>query len=76
MSSLAALAAGVTDTQALIVPLMDARRQNVFAGVYQWVNGELINVVQDSHLPLTQLLEEVRVLRQRCVCRRGRRKIC
>ncbi|KRL39590.1 tRNA (adenosine(37)-N6)-threonylcarbamoyltransferase complex dimerization subunit type 1 TsaB [Lacticaseibacillus manihotivorans] len=67
VSSLAALAAGVTDTQALIVPLMDARRQNVFAGVYQWVNGELINVVQDSHLPLTQLLEEVRVLRQPAV---------
>ena len=67
VSSLAALAAGVTDTQALIVPLMDARRQNVFAGVYQWVKGELINVVEDAHLPLTQLLEEVLVLRQPAV---------
>ncbi len=67
ISSLATLAAGVGNTQALIVPLMDARRQNVFAGGYQWRAGELINVIQDAHLSLAQLLEEVRVLRQPAV---------
>ncbi|WP_461214379.1 tRNA (adenosine(37)-N6)-threonylcarbamoyltransferase complex dimerization subunit type 1 TsaB [Lacticaseibacillus sp. GG6-2] len=67
ISSLATLAAGVSGTQALIVPLMDARRKNVFAGGYQWVDGQLINVIQDAHISLAQLLEEVRVLRQPAV---------
>ncbi|WP_203624300.1 MULTISPECIES: tRNA (adenosine(37)-N6)-threonylcarbamoyltransferase complex dimerization subunit type 1 TsaB [unclassified Lacticaseibacillus] len=64
VSSLAALAAGAVGTTNLIVPIMDARRQNVFAGVYQWLDGELINVVEDRHLALTQLLEELKLLRQ------------
>ena len=64
VSSLAALAAGAVGTTNLIVPIMDARRQNVFAGVYQWLDGELINVVEDRHLALTQLLGELKLLRQ------------
>lgn len=64
VSSLAVLAAGAVATTNLIVPLMDARRQNVFAGVYQWLNGELVNVVADRHLPLAQLLAELRLLHQ------------
>ncbi|KRN23014.1 tRNA (adenosine(37)-N6)-threonylcarbamoyltransferase complex dimerization subunit type 1 TsaB [Lacticaseibacillus camelliae] len=64
VSSLAVMAAGVTWTTNLIVPVMDARRQNVFAGVYQWLNGELINVVEDRHLALAELLQELKLLRQ------------
>lgn len=64
ISSLAVMAAGVTATTNLIVPVMDARRQNVFAGVYQWLHGELINVVEDRHLALAQLLQELKLLRQ------------
>ncbi|MFD1485189.1 tRNA (adenosine(37)-N6)-threonylcarbamoyltransferase complex dimerization subunit type 1 TsaB [Lacticaseibacillus baoqingensis] len=64
VSSLAVLAAGVTGTKALIVPVMDARRQNVFAGGYQWIDDTLTNVIADAHLPLTQLLKEVQVLKQ------------
>lgn len=64
VSSLAVLAAGAANTTNLIVPLMDARRQNVFAGVYQWLNGELINVVADRHLPLAELLDELKLLHQ------------
>lgn len=67
ISSLAVLAAGVTNTTALIVPLMDARRQNVFAGIYQWDHGELINVVQDAHVSLELLLERINVLQQPAV---------
>lgn len=62
ISSLATLAASVTGTNALIVPLMDARRQNVFAGGYQWRNGALLPVIQDRHLALKQLLSEVAML--------------
>ncbi|WP_179395918.1 tRNA (adenosine(37)-N6)-threonylcarbamoyltransferase complex dimerization subunit type 1 TsaB [Lacticaseibacillus absianus] len=64
VSSLAVLAANVTRTKALIVPLMDARRGNVFTGVYQWVDGQLTDVVADRHLALAQLLDEVRLLNQ------------
>ena len=67
ISSLATLAAGVSDPAALIVPLMDARRQNVFAGGYQWLDGQLINVIEDAHLSLAQLLAEVQVLQQPAV---------
>ncbi|WP_419349001.1 tRNA (adenosine(37)-N6)-threonylcarbamoyltransferase complex dimerization subunit type 1 TsaB, partial [Acinetobacter baumannii] len=44
ISSLALLAGNVQETTALIVPLFDARRDNVFAGVYQWQDQHLQNV--------------------------------
>lgn len=64
VSSLAVLAAGVTHTHAIIVPLMDARRQNVFAGGYQWRDGELLPVIADRHLAVSQLLAELALLKQ------------
>ncbi|WP_125705269.1 tRNA (adenosine(37)-N6)-threonylcarbamoyltransferase complex dimerization subunit type 1 TsaB [Lacticaseibacillus daqingensis] len=64
VSSLAVLAANVTRTRNLIVPLMDARRQNVFAGGYQWDRGQLVNVLVDRHLALSQLLDQLRLLNQ------------
>lgn len=67
VSSLAVLAANVRDTHALVLPLMDARRQNVFAGGYQWVDGRLRNVIQDRHIALNTLVDEVQALRQPAV---------
>ena len=67
ISSLAALAAKVVGTPALIVPVMDARRQNVFAGIYQWHDGQLVSVVADRHLALADLLAEVKLLKQPAV---------
>lgn len=64
ISSLATLAAGALRTKDLIVPLMDARRQNVFAGMYQWLDGTLINVAADRHVALDQLLAELALLKQ------------
>ena len=64
VSSLAVLAANVRDTNAMIVPLMDARRQNVFAGGYQWQDGTLINVIADKHISLTDLLASLKLLNQ------------
>lgn len=62
ISSLALLAANVMDTTALIVPLFDARRDNVFAGVYQWQNGTLQTVVADQHVSLEALLAQLQLL--------------
>ena len=48
----------------MIVPIMNARRNNVFTGVYQWDKGKLLNVVTDRHVPLSLLLTELSTLHQ------------
>ncbi|MDR1606596.1 MAG: tRNA (adenosine(37)-N6)-threonylcarbamoyltransferase complex dimerization subunit type 1 TsaB [Streptococcaceae bacterium] len=55
VSSLAAIAANVAVT-AKVVPLIDARRQNVYAGVYQ--NG--VPITQECHTPLETLLASLK----------------
>ncbi|MFR0583727.1 tRNA (adenosine(37)-N6)-threonylcarbamoyltransferase complex dimerization subunit type 1 TsaB [Limosilactobacillus mucosae] len=60
ISSLKTVAANVNPgTNALIVPFFDARRGNVFAGVYQWKDGQLISVLNDQHLSMQDLLEQL-----------------
>lgn len=59
ISSLAVIAANARHKTGLLVPLFDARRQNVYAGVYRWQNHELVNVVPDRHLPVAQLADEL-----------------
>ena len=45
ISSLASLAANSLDYQGLIVPLFDARRNNVYTGIYQWQGSQLVTIV-------------------------------
>lgn len=60
VSSLKTVAANVNPgTDALIVPFFDARRGNVFAGAYQWKDGQLLSVLDDQHLPMQDLLEQL-----------------
>ncbi|MGM0167178.1 tRNA threonylcarbamoyl adenosine modification protein YeaZ [Enterococcus sp. AZ135] len=58
VSSLAVIA-GNARTDKLIVPLMDARRNNVYAGVYRWENQQLVTVLADQHIALTDLLAQI-----------------
>ncbi len=67
VSSLAVLAANVRREAGLIVPMMDARRENVFTGIYQWDNHELVNVLLDRHTSVTQIVAEVAALNQPAV---------
>lgn len=58
VSSLEVLAANCSNNigaETLLVPLFDARRENVFAGAYRWQEGQLVNVLPDQHLSLAQL---------------------
>lgn len=56
VSSLKVLAAALPqDTSELLVPLFDARRDNVFAGIYQYQDGELQTVLPDQHIAFTKL---------------------
>lgn len=43
----------------LIVPFMDARRGNVFAGIYAYQDGQLVEVSPDRHLAFSDLLDEL-----------------
>ncbi|KRO18003.1 tRNA (adenosine(37)-N6)-threonylcarbamoyltransferase complex dimerization subunit type 1 TsaB [Lacticaseibacillus saniviri] len=64
ISSLAVLAANVRRTDAIIVPLMNARRNQVFAGGYQWLDNKLVNVLNDRHIDVPTLLDELVALKQ------------
>lgn len=55
VSSLAAIAANV-DVTGKVVPLIDARRQNVYAGIYE--NG--LSMSQEQHMSLDKLLDTLK----------------
>ncbi|MDH6364969.1 tRNA threonylcarbamoyladenosine biosynthesis protein TsaB [Enterococcus sp. PF1-24] len=59
VSSLQALAANCVSREGWIIPLFDARRENVYAGIYQWQAGELVNQLADQHIALTDLLTKI-----------------
>lgn len=59
ISSLASLAANSLDYQGLIVPLFDARRNNVYTGIYQWQGSQLVTIVPDKHISFEQWLLEL-----------------
>ncbi|MFV0559519.1 MAG: tRNA (adenosine(37)-N6)-threonylcarbamoyltransferase complex dimerization subunit type 1 TsaB [Enterococcus sp.] len=57
VSSLATLAANCIGRTELIIPLFDARRKNVYAGMYRFVDGQLVQVVEDAHRSIQDVLE-------------------
>ncbi|KRN05948.1 glycoprotein endopeptidase [Liquorilactobacillus sucicola DSM 21376 = JCM 15457] len=57
VSSLEILAGAFAHTEQLIVPLFDARRNNVFAGGYSNKNGKLEQVIADQHTSLDNLCD-------------------
>lgn len=59
VSSLAALAATVKDKSKAIVPIFNARRGFVFAGVYQWVNDVLTCVIEDQYISVNTLISKL-----------------
>ncbi|MDE9752459.1 tRNA (adenosine(37)-N6)-threonylcarbamoyltransferase complex dimerization subunit type 1 TsaB [Staphylococcus delphini] len=58
VSSLKAIAAQIQNSDAYIIPIINARRQHVYAGVYQWQQGELVNVMADQYMPLDMLIDQ------------------
>lgn len=55
VSSLKALAATYNNENDLIVPLFDARRDHVFAGVYQYKDDKLETIKEDSYISIEAL---------------------
>ncbi|MDU4020348.1 MAG: tRNA (adenosine(37)-N6)-threonylcarbamoyltransferase complex dimerization subunit type 1 TsaB [Staphylococcus epidermidis] len=64
VSSLKALASTVKDSTKLLVPIFDARREAVYAGVYQYQDNELITIIDDTYIPIFELIEKLHQLNQ------------
>lgn len=61
VSSLQVLASNVPPvSDQLIVPFMDARRGNVFAGIYRYEDQQLKTVVADQHMAFGELLQLIK----------------
>lgn len=58
VSSLKTLAANCTAVTKIILPIFDARRQNVYAGAYRWQDGQLVTIFEDQHISLKKLIEQ------------------
>lgn len=62
VSSLALLAANYAvdmTNSPLLVPIFDARRENVFAGAYRWQDGNLVTVLADQHISMADLCTQL-----------------
>lgn len=60
VSSLKALAANCVEVKGLIIPVFDARRNNVYAGAYEYVEGVLKAVIADQHIAMEEWLEQLK----------------
>lgn len=59
ISSLKSLAANCVTISGLIVPLFDARRENVYTGAYLFREGNLETVLADRHISIVDWLHEL-----------------
>lgn len=57
ISSLKTLAGNCESSPHYLVPLFDARRKNIYTGLYQWQNGKLIQIEEDKHISAEQWAE-------------------
>ncbi len=57
--TLEALAYNVFSPDALVVPMMDARRKNVYTGIYDYEGEELKEVLPQCIIPLKELAEKL-----------------
>ncbi|EOH99134.1 universal bacterial protein YeaZ [Enterococcus moraviensis ATCC BAA-383] len=64
ISSLKALAANCLNKKGVIVPIFDARRNNVYAGAYETIDGVLTTVIADQHISMEALLEALKEFEQ------------
>lgn len=59
VSSLKALAANAYYFDGFICPIVDARRNNVYAGLYEYQNGHLDAIKEDGHFAIEDLLDSL-----------------
>ena len=57
VSSLKVLASNAPYFDGIICPIVDARRNNVYAGVYEFVDGGVTAIAEDGHFAIEALLD-------------------
>lgn len=67
VSSLESLAYQAKLREGLVCTFFDARRENVFAGIYRVTNGEVTSVKQDANLSFLDLAENLLSLNEKVV---------
>lgn len=65
--TLGAMAYNLYATKMLICPIMDARRDQVYTGIYTFEGETLKNVLEECALPITELLEIINELDQEII---------
>lgn len=65
--TLDALAMNVYNTEKLICPIMDARRNQVYTGIYQWKDGQLTAVKEQDALAITELIDILNAFEQEVI---------
>ncbi|HEY8364844.1 MAG TPA: tRNA (adenosine(37)-N6)-threonylcarbamoyltransferase complex dimerization subunit type 1 TsaB [Haloplasmataceae bacterium] len=60
ISTLRLMSASLKNKAKYIVPMIDARRGNVFASLYRVENNELINIISDDLYPYEKLLSDIK----------------
>ncbi len=65
--TLDALAYNIFDTSAVICPIMDARRQQVYTAFYQWNEGEFCRIIEYDALPIQSVIEKAKGYQKKVV---------
>ena len=65
--TLDALAYNIFDTTAIICPIMDARRQQVYTAFYQWDEGEFYRITEYDALPIQSVIEKAKSYQKKVV---------
>lgn len=60
VSSLKTLAANCVMIEGPIIPVFDARRNNVYTGAYKYIDGLLTTIKTDRHIAMDEWLEELK----------------
>lgn len=65
--TLEALAYNLYGTDQLICPIMDARREQVYTGIYQYVNDQMEVISDQKAVGIDELLEELMEMNQKVI---------
>jgi tRNA threonylcarbamoyladenosine biosynthesis protein TsaB len=66
--TLQSLCFNVPDFNGLVLPIFDARRNQVYAGAYYWEGGQVIKAMEDEAIGLSEYLKKVDNLRVKMGC--------
>lgn len=67
VSSLEGLAYNLSYGEELICPIMDARRNQVYTGVYKWVDYKLTTLLDEAPLSIDQLMDELKKRKEKTI---------